>query len=60
MHELPGRLAEMPPGEVWVHCESGYRSIVAASMLAARGRRVVGVNDDFANAAAAGLPLEPA
>jgi rhodanese-related sulfurtransferase len=60
MHELPGRLAEMPPGEVWVHCESGYRSTVAASMLAARGRRVVGVNDDFANAAAAGLPLEPA
>ena len=60
MHELPGRLAEMPPGQVWVHCESGYRSTVAASMLAARGRRVVGVNDDFANAAAAGLPLEPA
>jgi len=34
--------------------------MVAASILAARGRRVVSVNDDFANAAVAGLPLEPA
>jgi hydroxyacylglutathione hydrolase len=60
LHELPGRIAELPPGELWVHCESGYRSIVAASMLAARGRPVVGVNDDFASATAAGLPLERA
>jgi hydroxyacylglutathione hydrolase len=60
LHELPGRMAEVAPGEVWVHCESGYRSILAASMLAARGRLVIGVNDDFATAAAAGLPLERA
>jgi hypothetical protein len=32
--------------------------MVASSMLAARGRRVVGVDDEFASAAAAGLPLE--
>jgi hydroxyacylglutathione hydrolase len=57
LHELPGRLDELPPGEVWVHCESGYRSILAASMLAAGSRPVVSVNDDFANAAPAGLPL---
>jgi len=60
LHELPGRIAEVPPGEVWVHCESGYRSMVASSMLAARGRRVIGVDDDFTSAAAAGLPLERA
>jgi hydroxyacylglutathione hydrolase len=60
LHELPGKLAELPPGEVWVHCESGYRSVLASSMLAARGRRVVGVDDDFASAAAAGLALEHA
>jgi hydroxyacylglutathione hydrolase len=60
LHELPARVAELPPGEVWVHCESGYRSTLAASMLAARGRPVVSVNDDFANAGAAGLPLERA
>jgi len=34
--------------------------MVAASILAARGWRVVAVNDDFPNAAAAGLPVEPA
>jgi hydroxyacylglutathione hydrolase len=58
--EPPGRRAELPSGEVWVHCGAGYRSMVAASMLAARGRRVVAVDDDFANAEAAGLPLERA
>ncbi|MGN6176693.1 MAG: rhodanese-like domain-containing protein, partial [Streptosporangiaceae bacterium] len=58
--ERPGRRADLPPGEVWVHCGAGYRSMVAASMLAARGRRVVAVDDDFANAEAAGLPLERA
>jgi len=57
LHELAGRAGEVPPGEVWVHCQGGYRAMVAASMLAARGRRVVSVDDDFANAAAAGLPL---
>ena len=60
LHELPGRLAEVPPGEVWVHCGGGYRSMVASSMLAARGRSVVSVDDDFTNAAAAGLTLEQA
>ena len=58
VHELPGRLAEVPPGEVWVHCGAGYRAMVASSMLAAGGRRVVSVDDDFANAGAAGLPME--
>jgi len=58
LHELPTRAADVPPGEVWVHCESGYRSVLAASILAARGRRVVSVNDDFTSAAAAGLAME--
>ena len=60
LHELPGRVAELPPGEVWVHCESGYRSVLGASILAAGGRRVVSVDDDFANAEAAGLAVERA
>jgi hydroxyacylglutathione hydrolase len=56
-HELPGRLGEVPPGEVWVHCQSGYRSMVAASILAAHGRHAISVDDDFSNAEAASLPL---
>jgi hydroxyacylglutathione hydrolase len=58
LHDLPGRQHHVPPGEVWVHCHSGYRAMVAASLLAAWGRQVVSVDDDFGNAAAAGLPME--
>ena len=57
-NELPARAAEIPDGEVWVHCQGGYRSTIAASMLAARGRTAVGVDDDFSNAEAAGLLLD--
>lgn len=58
--ELPGRLGEVPPGEVWAHCQSGYRAGVAASLLAAAGRTAVAVDDDFSQAGPAGLPLVPA
>ncbi len=37
-HELPGRVAEVPAGEVWVHCASGYRASIAASLIDASGR----------------------
>jgi hydroxyacylglutathione hydrolase len=57
LHELPGRFAEIPAGEVWVHCHSGYRALAAASLLAAHGRQVISVDDDFGNAGTAGLPL---
>ena len=60
LHELPGRLAEVPGGELWVHCAGGYRASLAASILAAQGRRVVAVDDEFGNAAAAGLDLQQA
>jgi hydroxyacylglutathione hydrolase len=55
--ELPGRIGEIPAGEVWVHCQSGYRSMVAASMLASHGRHAISIDDDYANAETAGLPL---
>ena len=55
--DLPGRAGEVPAGDVWVYCHSGYRAMVAASILAARGRHVVSIDDDFANAESAGLPI---
>ncbi len=58
IHQLPSRLAEVPVGEVWVHCEAGYRASIAASFLDATGRAVVAVDDEFQRAAPAGLPLE--
>ena len=48
LHELAGRMDELPDGEIWVHCHTGYRAAVAASMLAARGRSVVLIDDDLA------------
>ena len=58
IHQLPSRLAEVPAGEVWVHCEAGYRASVAASFLDAAGRTVVAVDDEFHRAAPAGLPVD--
>jgi hydroxyacylglutathione hydrolase len=59
LHDLPCRIHEIPPGEVWVHCRTGYRSTVAASLLAARGRDVINIDDEIGNAATAGLPIIP-
>jgi hydroxyacylglutathione hydrolase len=58
VHQLPARLAEVPAGEVWVHCEAGYRASVAASFLDAAGRTVVAVDDEYARAARVGLPID--
>jgi hydroxyacylglutathione hydrolase len=57
IHELPDRLAEVPTGEVWVYCQSGYRSGIAASMLDTDGRTVVHIDDDYDNADRVGLPI---
>ena len=58
LHQLPSRVAEVPAGEVWVHCETGYRASVAASFLDAAGRTVVAVDDEYTRAAQAGLPID--
>jgi rhodanese-related sulfurtransferase len=57
LHELAARLHDVPDGEVWVHCAGAYRASVAASMLARAGKAVVAVDDDYVNAAPAGVPL---
>jgi glyoxylase-like metal-dependent hydrolase (beta-lactamase superfamily II)/rhodanese-related sulfurtransferase len=45
LHELADRLEEVPQGEVWAYCGSGYRASIAASVLDRPGRSVVLVND---------------
>ncbi|MFI1510589.1 rhodanese-like domain-containing protein [Streptomyces sp. NPDC020597] len=57
IHELHGRIGEVPDGVVWVHCAGGMRAAIAASLLDAAGRDVVAVDDGFDAAAEAGLPL---
>lgn len=50
LHDLEDRLGEIPPGTVWVHCASGYRASIAASLLDRAGREVVLVDDEWAAA----------
>jgi len=58
IHELAERVDEVPEGEVWVYCGSGYRASIAASILDHPGREVVLVDDDYSRAADAGLHAE--
>jgi hydroxyacylglutathione hydrolase len=55
LHQLVDRIDEVPDGEVWIYCGSGYRASIAASILDRPGRDVVLVNDSYDNAAAAGI-----
>ena len=60
LHQLPGRLPDLPPDPIWVHCQAGYRASVAASILDAAGHVVTAIDDDFGNAALTGLPVTTA
>jgi rhodanese-related sulfurtransferase len=60
IHELHGRIGDVPDGTVWVHCAGGMRAAIAASLLDAAGRKVVAVDDGFDAATDAGLPLASA
>ncbi|WP_392544221.1 rhodanese-like domain-containing protein [Oryzobacter telluris] len=61
IHQILTSVDEVPAGEVWVHCAGGYRASIAASVLAAHGRHVVAIDDDFAqHAGSAGLPVTSA
>ena len=57
VHELSGRLDEVPPGQVWVHCQAGYRAAVATGLLDRAGRDVVHVDDRLEQAGEHGLVL---
>ena len=52
---VPDAAAALPDSTLLVHCASGFRASIAASLLARAGRRVVLVDDDVDRAAAAGL-----
>lgn len=55
LDQLPDRISELPPDELWVHCASGYRASIAASILDRAAHPVVLIDDEFDNAAKAGF-----
>ena len=58
LHDLEARLAEVPDSELWVHCASGYRAAIAASLLDRAGlHAVVAVDDDWDSVAKYNLPI---
>ncbi len=57
LHCLPDRLDEVPSGPVWVHCASGFRASIAASLLDAAGKDVIVIDDEFTQAEAAGASM---
>ena len=61
LHQLLGRLDELPDQQLWVHCQSAYRASIAASLLDRAGHDVVLIADEFDHAHELGLidPLDP-
>ncbi len=55
LHRLEREIARVPEGEVWVHCRSGYRASIAASLLARAGRTPVLIDDEYDRAGELGL-----
>jgi glyoxylase-like metal-dependent hydrolase (beta-lactamase superfamily II)/rhodanese-related sulfurtransferase len=55
LHELLDRVEEVPTGEVWTYCGSGYRSSIAASIIDQPERTVVLIDDSYENAGKFGL-----
>jgi rhodanese-related sulfurtransferase len=58
LHELLDRLDEVPDDELFVHCASGYRASIAASLLDRAGHDVVLVDDDIEHADRSGRTVE--
>ncbi|WP_035776373.1 rhodanese-like domain-containing protein, partial [Arthrobacter sp. H5] len=58
LHELLTRMEEIPAGKLWIHCGSGYRSGVGASLLQRADKDVVHIDAMFGQAGKASVPLE--
>jgi hydroxyacylglutathione hydrolase len=52
LQDLLARHGELPEALLWVHCASGYRAGIAASVLDRAGRRVVHIDDDYTHGVA--------
>ncbi|MFC4786704.1 rhodanese-like domain-containing protein [Nocardioides sp. MAHUQ-72] len=59
VQDVEERGATLPSGELWVHCRSGYRAGIAASLLHRMGRSVVHVDDAWDRVAELAIPTTP-
>jgi hydroxyacylglutathione hydrolase len=59
LHELLDRVGDVPDEVIWVHCATGYRAGIAASLLDRAGRPVTLIDDDWTHAANSRMPITP-
>jgi len=57
LDELAERIESIPGGPVWIHCATGFRASIGASILDRAGRDVVLIDDEWEKASDAGLPV---
>ncbi len=57
IQELTDRIDELPDMTLWVHCASGFRASIGASLLDRAGKDVVLIDDAYDNASDAGLSV---
>ncbi|MEX2586753.1 MAG: MBL fold metallo-hydrolase [Actinomycetota bacterium] len=57
LQDLVDRLDELPEGPIWVHCASGFRASVGASLLARGGKQVLLIDDEWPKASTLGIPM---
>ena len=55
LQDLLDRLEDLPTGRLWVHCASGFRASIAASLLDRAGHDVVYLDDEYSRAVELGL-----
>ncbi len=55
LQDLLDRLEDLPAGRLWVHCASGFRASIAASLLDRAGHDVVYLDDEYSRAVELGL-----
>jgi hydroxyacylglutathione hydrolase len=55
LHRLLTSMSEVPDARLWVHCASGFRATIAASVLDRAGREIILVDDPYPNAIELGL-----
>jgi hydroxyacylglutathione hydrolase len=59
LHTLESNISKVPDDKpVWVHCMSGFRASIAASILDSTKKQVVLINDNYSNAIKAGITIK--
>ncbi|MDN4172875.1 rhodanese-like domain-containing protein [Nocardioides sp. SOB77] len=58
VQDVARHAATLPDGELWVHCRSGYRAAIAASLLHRHGRDVVLLDDAWDRVHELSIPVD--